>query len=166
MNCVFLQTRPRASSNASSCRTQKNAGGDYRHETVVMEEMHKAGVVGFGTQVHSTIVAPYLLHYGTEEQRKHWLPKMASGDAVGAIAMTEPNTGSDLQAIRTTAVRDGDDYIINGAKTYITNGQHADLVIVVAKTDPNARAKGISLILVDAKTAGFERGRKAKGFIS
>ncbi len=138
------------------------AGGDYRHETVVMEEMHKAGVVGFGTQVHSTIVAPYLLHYGTEEQRKHWLPKMASGAAVGAIAMTEPNTGSDLQAIRTTAVRDGDDYIINGAKTYITNGQHADLVIVVAKTDPNARAKGISLILVDADTAGFERGRNLK----
>ena len=138
------------------------AGGDYRHETVVMEEMHKAGVVGFGTQVHSTIVAPYLLHYGTEEQRKHWLPKMASGAAVGAIAMTEPNTGSDLQAIRTTAVRDGDDYIINGAKTYITNGQHADLVIVDAKTDPNARAKGISLILVDADTAGFERGRNLK----
>jgi len=138
------------------------AGGDYRHETVVMEEMHKAGVVGFGTQVHSTIVAPYLLHYGTEEQRKHWLPKMATGTTVGAIAMTEPNTGSDLQAIRTTAVRDGDDYIINGAKTYITNGQHADLVIVVAKTDPNARAKGISLILVDAETAGFERGRNLK----
>lgn len=138
------------------------AGGDYRHETVVMEEMHKAGVVGFGSQVHSTIVAPYLLHYGTEDQRRHWLPKMASGDVVGAIAMTEPNTGSDLQAIRTTAVRDGDDYIINGSKTYITNGQHADLVIVVAKTDPNARAKGVSLILVDSSAPGFERGRNLK----
>ncbi len=138
------------------------AGGDYRHETVVMEEMHKAGVVGFGAQVHSTIVAPYLLHYGTEDQRRHWLPKMASGDVVGAIAMTEPNTGSDLQAIRTTAVRDGDDYIINGSKTYITNGQHADLVIVVVKTDPNARAKGVSLVLVDSRAPGFERGRNLK----
>ncbi len=138
------------------------AGGDYRHETVVMEEMHRAGVAGFGHQVHSTIVAPYILHYGTEEQKQTWLPRMATGDAVGAIAMTEPNTGSDLQAIRTTAIRDGDQYIINGAKTYITNGQHADLIIVVAKTDPNARARGISLILVDATTPGFERGRNLK----
>jgi len=137
-------------------------GGDYRHETVVMEEMHKAGVVGFGHQVHSTIVAPYLLHYGTEEQKREWLPRMATGEVVGAIAMTEPNTGSDLQSIRTTATRDGDDYIINGSKTYITNGQQADLVIVVAKTDPNARAKGISLILVDANSPGFERGRNLK----
>jgi len=135
------------------------AGGDFRHETVVMEEMHRTGVVGFGHQVHSTIVAPYVLHYGTEAQKQQWLPKMVSGEAVGAIAMTEPNTGSDLQSIRTTAVRDGDDYVINGSKTYITNGQHADLIIVVAKTDPNARAKGISLILVDAQAQGFERGR-------
>lgn len=138
------------------------AGGDYRHETVVMEEMHKTGVVGFGSQVHSTIVAPYILHYGTEEQRLKWLPKMATGEVVGAIAMTEPNTGSDLQAIRTTAVRDGDDYVINGAKTYITNGQHADLVIVVAKTDPKERAKGVSLILVETNAPGFERGRNLK----
>ena len=135
------------------------AGGDFRHETVVMEEMHRTGVVGFGHQVHSTIFAPYVLQYGTEEQKQQWLPQMVTGDAVGAIAMTEPNTGSDLQSIRTTAIRDGDDYVINGAKTYITNGQHADLVIVVAKTDPKARAKGISLILVDTKSAGFERGR-------
>lgn len=83
------------------------AGGDFRHETVVMEEMHRAGVVGFGHQVHSTIVAPYVLHYGTEEQKRDWLPKMATGEAVGAIAMTEPNTGSDLQSIRTTAIKDG-----------------------------------------------------------
>jgi acyl-CoA dehydrogenase len=139
------------------------AGGDYRHETVIMEEMHRAGVGGFGNQVHSTIVAPYILHYGTEEQRSRWLPKMASGELVGAIAMTEPNTGSDLQAVRTTAIRDGDDYVINGSKTYITNGQHADLVIVVAKTDPSQGAKGISLIVVEtASSPGFERGRNLK----
>lgn len=138
-------------------------GGDYRHETVIMEEMHRAGVGGFGNQVHSTIVAPYILHYGTEEQRSRWLPKMATGELVGAIAMTEPNTGSDLQAVRTTAVRDGDEYVINGSKTYITNGQHADLVIVVAKTDPSQGAKGISLIVVEtASSPGFERGRNLK----
>ena len=139
------------------------AGGDYRHETVIMEEMQRAGVVGWGYQVHSTIVAPYLYHYGNEDQRKRWLPGMATGELVGAIAMTEPNTGSDLQNIRTTAKRDGDDYIINGSKTYITNGQQADLVIVVAKTDPNQGAKGISLIVVETDRAtGFERGRNLK----
>ncbi|MFU8815441.1 MAG: acyl-CoA dehydrogenase family protein [Pseudomonadales bacterium] len=139
------------------------AGGDYRHETVIMEEMHRAGVGGFGNQVHSTIVAPYIQHYGSEAQRLNWLPKMASGEMVGAIAMTEPNTGSDLQAVRTTAIRDGDDYVINGSKTYITNGQHADLVIVVAKTDPTQGAKGISLIVVETATSpGFERGRNLK----
>ena len=139
------------------------AGGDYRHETVIMEEMHRAGVGGFGNQVHSTIVAPYVLHYGSEEQRKRWLPRMASGELVGAIAMTEPNTGSDLQAVRTTAVKDGDEYVINGSKTYITNGQHADLVVVVAKTDPSLGSRGISLIVVEtADCAGFERGRNLK----
>ncbi len=139
------------------------AGGDYRHETVIMEEMHRAGVGGFGNQVHSTIVAPYFLHYGDEEQKQRWLPRMASGEMVGAIAMTEPNTGSDLQAVRTTAVRDGDDYVINGSKTYITNGQHADLVIVVAKTDPSKGSKGISLIAVETEdNPGFQRGRNLK----
>jgi len=139
------------------------AGGDYRHETVVMEEMYRAGFGGFGYQVHSSIVAPYFLHYGSEEQRQRWLPKMARGELVGAIAMTEPNTGSDLQAVRTTALRDGDDYVINGSKTYITNGQHADLIIVVAKTDPSLGAKGISLIVVETDQApGFERGRNLK----
>jgi acyl-CoA dehydrogenase len=128
-----------------------------------MEEMHRLGVPGFGNQVHSTIVAPYILHYGTEEQRQRWLPKMATGDMVGAIAMTEPNTGSDLQAVRTTAIRDGDDYVINGSKTYITNGQHCDLVIVVAKTDPAQGARGISLIVVEtADNPGFRRGRNLK----
>lgn len=139
------------------------AGGDYRHETVVMEEMMRAGITGFGYQVHSTIVAPYLLHYGTEEQRRRWLPGLATGALVGAIAMTEPNTGSDLQAVRTTALRDGDDYVINGAKTYITNGQHANLVIVVAKTDPTRGGKGISLVVVETDgNPGFKRGRNLK----
>jgi len=139
------------------------AGGDYRHETVVMEEMHRAGISGFGYQVHSTIVAPYVLHYGTEAQRRAWLPKLATGELVGAIAMTEPNTGSDLQAVRTTALREGNEYVINGAKTYITNGQHADLVIVVAKTDPTKGGKGISLVVVEtAGNPGFKRGRNLK----
>jgi len=139
------------------------AGGDYRHETVVMEEMHRAGISGFGYQVHSTIVAPYVLHYGTEAQRRAWLPKLATGELVGAIAMTEPNTGSDLQAVRTTALREGNEYVINGAKTYITNGQHADLVIVVAKTDPSKGGKGISLVVVEtAGNPGFKRGRNLK----
>ncbi|HBQ02463.1 MAG TPA: acyl-CoA dehydrogenase, partial [Halieaceae bacterium] len=138
------------------------SGGDYRHETVIMEEQLRAGVNGLGTQVHSQIVAPYFLHYGSEEQKQRWLPKMASGEMVGAIAMTEPNTGSDLQNIRTTAIRDGDEYVVNGAKTYISNGQLCDLVIVVAKTDPEKGAKGISLIVVETDTAGFERGRNLK----
>jgi len=138
-------------------------GGDYRHETVVMEEMLGVGITGFGNQVHSTIVAPYILNYGNEEQKQRWLPKMATGELVGAIAMTEPNTGSDLQSVRTTALRDGDEYVINGSKTYITNGQLADLVIVVAKTDPDLGAKGISLIVVEtANNPGFERGRNLK----
>lgn len=138
-------------------------GGDYRYDTVIMEEMHRAGVTGWGNQVHSSIVAPYIKHYGNTEQKQRWLPQMASGDMVGAIAMTEPNTGSDLQAVRTTAVRDGDEYVINGSKTYITNGQQCGMVIVVAKTDPNARAKGISLIVVETDdNPGFKRGRNLK----
>lgn len=135
------------------------AGGSYLHETVVAEEQLRAGVSGWGNQVHSQIVAPYILNYGSEAQRQQWLPKMASGEMVGAIAMTEPNTGSDLQNVKTTAIKDGDDYVINGSKTYITNGQHCDLVIVVAKTDPNQGAKGISLVVVETDNPGFKRGR-------
>jgi acyl-CoA dehydrogenase len=138
------------------------SGGDYRHETVIMEEQLRAGASGLGSQVHSQIVAPYFLNYGTEEQKQKWLPKMATGECVGAIAMTEPNTGSDLQGVRTTAIRDGDEYIINGSKTYISNGQHCDLVILVAKTDPTQGAKGISLVVVEANTPGFQRGRNLK----
>ncbi len=135
------------------------SGGSYLHETVITEEQLRAGITGFGNQVHSQIVAPYILNYGSEEQKQAWLPKMASGEFVGAIAMTEPNTGSDLQSVRATAVKDGDEYVINGAKTYITNGQHCDLVIVVAKTDPTLGAKGISLIVVETDNPGFKRGR-------
>ncbi len=137
-------------------------GGDYRHETVIMEEQLRAGASGLGSQVHSQIVAPYFLNYGTEEQKQKWLPKMATGECVGAIAMTEPNTGSDLQGVRTTAIRDGDEYVINGSKTYISNGQHCDIVILVAKTDPTQGAKGISLIVVEANTPGLQRGRNLK----
>ena len=135
------------------------AGGNYLHETVITEEHLRSGGSGWGNQVHSQIVAPYIVHYGSEEQKQRWLPKMAAGECVGAIAMTEPNTGSDLQRVRTTAIKEGDDYVINGAKTYITNGQHCGLVIVVAKTDPSLGAKGISLIVVEADTPGFTRGR-------
>ena len=138
------------------------SGGDYRHETVIMEEQLRAGASGLGSQVHSQIVAPYFLNYGTEEQKQKWLTKMATGECVGAIAMTEPNTGSDLQGVRTTAIRDGDEYVINGSKTYISNGQHCDLVILVAKTDPTQGAKGISLVVVEANTPGFQRGRNLK----
>ncbi len=135
-------------------------GGDYRHETVIMEAQNRLGLGGFGNQVHSTIVAPYIRHYGSEEQKQRWLPKMASGELVGAIAMTEPDTGSDLQAVKATAVLDGNEYVINGSKTYITNGQTANLIIVVAKTDPKLGAKGISLIVVETDAAeGFQRGR-------
>ena len=134
-------------------------GGSYLHETVITEEQLKAGIAGLGNQVHSQIVAPYIWHYGSEEQKQKWLPAMASGEMVGAIAMTEPNTGSDLQSVKTTAIKDGDDYVINGSKTYITNGQHCGLVIVVAKTDPKQGAKGISLIVVETDNPGFKRGR-------
>jgi len=134
-------------------------GGTYLHETVVAEEQLRAGLSGWGNQVHSQIVAPYLWRYGNEDQRQRWLPKMASGEMVGAIAMTEPDTGSDLQNIRATALKDGDEYIVNGSKTYISNGQHCDLVIVVVKTDPSLGAKGISLIVVETNNPGFKRGR-------
>ncbi|HEX3790499.1 MAG TPA: acyl-CoA dehydrogenase family protein [Pseudonocardiaceae bacterium] len=134
-------------------------GGSFAHEIVLMEEQGRAGDSSWGVSLHNGIIAPYLLHYGTEAQRLRWLPKLASGEMVGAIAMTEPGTGSDLQNIRTRAVRDGDHYVINGAKTFITNGGQADLVIVAVKTDGGEGAHGVSLIVVEAATAGFRRGR-------
>lgn len=135
-------------------------GGDFGHSAVLIEEMGKVNASGPGFNLHSEIVAPYIFRYGTPEQKDRWLPAMASGTLIGAIAMTEPGTGSDLKAIRTTAKREGDHYIINGQKTFITNGQNADLVIVVCKTDPDLGAKGISLICVEAGTPGFSKGRK------
>ncbi len=137
-------------------------GGDFGHSAVLLEEFGRANCSGVAFPLHSDIVAPYIYTYGTAEQRERWLPAMARGEMIGAIAMTEPGTGSDLKAIRTSAVRDGDDYIINGQKTFISNGQNAGLVIVCCKTNPEAGAKGISLIVVEDGTPGFSRGRKLK----
>jgi acyl-CoA dehydrogenase len=133
-------------------------GLDFRYNAVVDEEIGYLGSsAGFSLQ--SDIVADYLVAYGSEEQKQKWLPRMVSGEAITAIAMTEPGAGSDLQGVRTTAKKDGNHYVINGSKTYITNGQNADLIIVVAKTNPEAGAKGTSLILVEADREGFQRGR-------
>lgn len=134
-------------------------GGTFAHEAVLMEEQARVCDTAWGVSVHSTIVAHYLLAYGTAEQKKTWLPKMASGEVVGAIAMTEPGTGSDLQNVRARATRDGDEYVVNGSKTFITNGQQADLIITVVKTETAEGAAGISLVLVEADRAGFRRGR-------
>jgi acyl-CoA dehydrogenase len=133
-------------------------GLDFRYNVVISEELFYAGSSA-GITLQSDIVADYIANYGSEEQKQQWLPKMVSGEAITAIAMTEPGAGSDLQGVRTTARREGNEYVVNGSKTYITNGQNADLIIVVAKTDPNARSKGISLILVEATREGFKRGR-------
>jgi len=136
------------------------AGGDYRHEVVLMEQIGARGVDGFGASLHNAIVAPYILRYGSEEQKRKWLPRMATGELVGAIAMTEPGAGSDLQGVRTQARRDGNHYLVSGQKTFITNGQTANLIIVVAKTDPAAGAKGTSLVVVETdEVDGFRRGR-------
>jgi acyl-CoA dehydrogenase len=136
------------------------AGGDFRHETILMEVQGRMGIDGFGASLHNAIVAPYILHYGSEEQKRKWLPRMATGELIGAIAMTEPGAGSDLQSIKTTAVKAGNQYVINGSKTFITNGQHANLILVVTKTDPGAGARGTSLIVVETdEVEGFRRGR-------
>ena len=136
------------------------SGGTYAHESVIAEALGHVGVDGFGIALHNAIVAPYILHYGSEEQKKKWLPKMATGELIGAIAMTEPGAGSDLQGIKTRAEKDGNQYLINGSKTFITNGQNANLIIVVTKTDPTKGAKGTSLIVVETdEVEGFTRGR-------
>ena len=137
-------------------------GGSFKHNAIVVEEIGYAGYAGPMTDfsVHSDVCAGYIKNAGTEAQKRHWLPRMVRGESVCAIAMTEPGTGSDLQGIRTRAVRDGNVYRISGAKTFISNGQHCDLVIVVARTSDVPGAKGISLILVEADRPGFRRGRK------
>lgn len=139
-------------------------GGSFAHEAVLIEEQTRAMDSAWGNGVHSPIVAHYILNYGTEEQKQEWLPRMASGELIGAIAMTEPGTGSDLQGIKTRAKRDGADYVIDGAKTFITNGYHCDLVIIAAKTDPDAGAAGVSLIVAEVgdDVPGFSRGKLLK----
>ncbi|WP_082306151.1 acyl-CoA dehydrogenase family protein [Achromobacter piechaudii] len=135
-------------------------GGSFAHEAIVAAEQARAMVYGFSNNVHSAILAHYILNYGTEAQRRRWLPSMATGDLVGAIAMSEPGAGSDLKSVRTTAACDGDVYVINGSKTFITNGLHADLICVVAKTDPSAGTRGVSLIMVETRDLpGFRRGK-------
>ncbi|MGR4868848.1 acyl-CoA dehydrogenase family protein [Variovorax sp. LARHSF232] len=139
------------------------AGADLLYSVIQFEELWAAGQTGIGWGLHSEIVAPYILRYGTDEQKRNYLPKMASGEMIGAIAMSEPSAGSDLQAVRTSAVKQADgSYVLNGSKTFITNGWLADLVIVVAKTDPAAGAKGTSLFLVERGMPGFEKGKRLK----
>jgi alkylation response protein AidB-like acyl-CoA dehydrogenase len=133
---------------------------DFRFNAVLVEEIVRSGCSGLGFALHNDVVAPYLTDLTTEEQRKRWLPGFCSGQTVTAIAMSEPGAGSDLAGVRTTAVRDGDRYVLNGQKTFITNGEHADLVIVVAKTAPDQGAHGLSLIVVERGTPGFTRGRR------
>ena len=135
------------------------AGGDFLFGAIMIEEMARAGATGPTFYLHSDIVAPYLVHYGTEAQKRRWLPPMATGDVIVALGMTEPSGGSDLAAMRTTARRDGDEYVINGQKVFITAGFNADLLVLACKTDPNAGARGVSLILVETDRPGFQRGR-------
>jgi acyl-CoA dehydrogenase len=136
------------------------AGGDFRHEAVIAEELVKAGLIDFAIPLHNAIIVPYIERYGSEEQKQRWMPKLASGERVAAICMTEPGTGSDLQSVKTTARKSGNQYVINGAKTFISSGQNADLIVVVAKTDPGQGAKGVSLIVVETdEVEGFRRGR-------
>ncbi len=139
------------------------AGADKLYSVIQFEELARAGISGVGYSLHSEIVAPYILHYGTDEQKQKYLPKLASGELIGAIAMSEPAAGSDLQGIKSTAIEQADgSYLLNGSKTFITNGWHADLVIVVAKTNPTAGAKGTSLMLVERGMPGFSKGKRLK----
>jgi acyl-CoA dehydrogenase len=135
-------------------------GGHFGHDAVITYQANLTGIEGFGIALHNSIVIPYVLNYGSEEQKQRWLPRLVSGELIGAIAMTEPSGGSDLQAVKTTARRDGNHYLIRGQKTFITNGQLANLIVVVAKTDPKLGAKGTSLFIVETdEVEGFRRGR-------
>ena len=137
-------------------------GADWLHNVIVIEELARAGMSGPGFMIHSELVAPYILAWGTDEIKRKWLPKMVTGEAIGALGMTEPGAGSDAKAITTRAVREGDHYVINGQKIYISNGQMCDLIVLACKTDPEAGAKGVSLIVVETDTPGFARGKNLK----
>ena len=157
----------KAGENGFLCMTMPEeyggSGADKLYSVIQMEEIARAGVTGIGYGLHSEIVAPYILHYGTEAQKAKYLPPLASGEMVGAIAMSEPAAGSDLQGIKATAIAQPDgSYVLNGSKTFITNGWHADLVVVVAKTNPQAGGKGTSLMLVERGMPGFSVGQRLK----
>ena len=144
------------------CTVPEEYGGlglDYLFDVVVFEELWRVGASGPGFLIHTDLVATYILSFGTEEQKRHWLPKMVKGEAIGSLGMTEPHAGSDLKAIRTKAVRDGDDFVINGQKVFISNGQMCDVIVLATKTDSAAGAKGITLFLVDTHNEGFRRGK-------
>jgi acyl-CoA dehydrogenase len=144
------------------CTVPEEYGGlglDYLFDVVVFEEVWRVGASGPGFLIHTDLVATYILSFGTEEQRRHWLPKMVRGEAIGSLGMTEPHAGSDLKAIRTKAVRDGDEFVINGQKVFISNGQLCDVLVLAAKTDSAAGAKGVTLFLVEGDRPGFARGR-------
>jgi alkylation response protein AidB-like acyl-CoA dehydrogenase len=164
---VDRQVWNKAGENGFLCtsmpETYGGADADKLYSVIQMEELARAGTTGIGYSLHSEIVAPYILHYGTEAQKSHYLPRLASGEMIGAIAMSEPAAGSDLQGIKATAIKQEDgSYLLNGSKTFITNGWHADLVIVVAKTNPAAGGKGTSLLLVERGMAGFSVGKRLK----
>ncbi len=157
----------KAGENGFLCMTMPEeyggAGADKLYSVIQMEELSGAGFSGIGYGLHNEIVAPYILRYGTEAQKKHYLPKFASGEMIGAIAMTEPAAGSDLQGVKSTAIKQADgSYVLNGSKTFITNGWHADVVITVAKTNPAAGAKGTSLMMVERGMKGFSVGKRLK----
>jgi acyl-CoA dehydrogenase len=136
------------------------AGGDFVYGAIMIEEMARAGATGPTFYLHSEIISPYLVRYGTEAQKRRWLPAMARGEAIAALGMSEPSGGSDLAAMKTSAIRDGEDYVVNGQKVFITAGHNADLVVLACKTDPKAGARGVSLLLVETDRAGFRRGRR------
>ena len=164
---VDRQVWNKAGENGFLCTSMPDAYGgadaDKLYSVIQMEELAQAGTTGIGYSLHSEIVAPYILHYGTEAQKSHYLPRLANGEMIGAIAMSEPAAGSDLQGIKATAIKQEDgSYLLNGSKTFITNGWHADLVIVVAKTNPAAGGKGTSLLLVERGMAGFSVGKRLK----
>src|SRR6195952_2356175 len=144
------------------CTVPEEYGGmglDYLFDVVVFEELWRSGASGPGFLIHTDLVATYLLSFGTEAQKRQWLPRMVTGEAIGSLGMTEPHAGSDLKAIRTRAVRDGEDYVISGQKVFISNGQLCDVIVLATKTDSNAGAHGVTLFLVDTRLPGFRRGK-------